>query len=58
MKILASHLGKYSVCIISTNIMKTDHTTIVECIHTAYLSKYSNTTLPQAEETFTSQEML
>jgi hypothetical protein len=37
--------------------MKTDHTTILECIHTAYLSKYSNIT-PQAEETFTSQEML
>jgi hypothetical protein len=40
MKILALHLSKYNAYII--NIMKTDHTTISECIHTSYLSKYSN----------------
>jgi hypothetical protein len=38
--------------------MKTDHTTILEGTHTEHLSKYNNITLPQAEEPFTSQEML
>lgn len=36
MKILALDLGIYSVRFKSTNIMKTDHTTILEYIHTAY----------------------